>query len=349
MIIVMKRGASAADLSYVVSQVEAFGYKAHLSQGTERTIVGVVGDDRPLENHNFELLPGVEQIVRILQPFKLASRDFHPENTIVDVRGVHVGGEKVVIVAGPCSVESRSQLLETAWAVKEAGATILRAGAFKPRSSPYSFQGMGEEALELLAEARDEVGLPIITEVMSTEQVPLVCKYADVLQIGARNMQNFPLLQAVGRTRIPIMLKRGLMNTIQEWLLSSDYILSGGNRQVMLCERGIRTFETATRNTFDINAIPLMKGLTHLPILGDPSHGTGKWDLVAAVGPGVHRGGRRRPDGRGASRPGQGALRRRAIAQTGALCRASRFRPPDRGGGGTDGVTVEGSRLQVDR
>jgi 3-deoxy-7-phosphoheptulonate synthase len=284
MIIVMKRGASAADLSYVVSQVETFGYKAHLSQGTERTIVGVVGDDRPLENHNFELLPGVEQIVRILQPFKLASRDFHPENTIVDVRGVHVGGNKVVIVAGPCSVESRSQLLETAWAVKEAGATILRAGAFKPRSSPYSFQGMGEEALELLAEARDEVGLPIITEVMSTEQVPLVCKYADVLQIGARNMQNFPLLQAVGRTRIPIMLKRGLMNTIQEWLLSSDYILSGGNRQVMLCERGIRTFETATRNTFDINAIPLMKGLTHLPILGDPSHGTGKWDLVAAVG-----------------------------------------------------------------
>jgi len=284
MIIVMKRGASAADLSYVVSQVETFGYKAHLSQGTERTIVGVVGDDRPLENHNFELLPGVEQILRILQPFKLASRDFHPENTIVDVRGVHVGGDKIVIIAGPCSVESRSQLLETAWAVKEAGATILRAGAFKPRSSPYSFQGMGEEALELLAEARDEVGLPIITEVMSTEQVPLVSKYADVLQIGARNMQNFPLLQAVGRTRIPIMLKRGLMNTVQEWLLSSDYILSGGNRQVMLCERGIRTFETATRNTFDINAIPLMKGLTHLPILGDPSHGTGKWDLVAAVG-----------------------------------------------------------------
>ena len=284
MIIVMKRGASAADLSFVVSQVETFGYRAHLSQGTERTIVGVVGDDRPLENHNFELLPGVEQVVRILQPFKLASRDFQPENTIVDVRGVHVGGEKIVIIAGPCSVESRSQLLETAWAVKEAGATILRAGAFKPRSSPYSFQGMGEEALELLAEARDEVGLPIITEVMATEQVPLVSKYADVLQIGARNMQNFPLLQAVGRTRIPIMLKRGLMNTVQEWLLSSDYILSGGNRQVMLCERGIRTFETATRNTFDINAIPLMKGLTHLPIFGDPSHGTGKWDLVAAVG-----------------------------------------------------------------
>jgi 3-deoxy-7-phosphoheptulonate synthase len=284
MIIVMKRGASAGDISFVVSQVETMGYRAHLSQGTERTIIGVVGDDRPLENHNFELLPGVEQIVRILQPFKLASRDFHPEPTVVDVRGVHVGGNQLVIVAGPCSVESRSQLMETAWAVKEAGATILRAGAFKPRSSPYSFQGMGEEALELLAEAREATGMPVITEVMSTEQVPLVSKYTDVLQIGARNMQNFPLLQAVGRTRIPVMLKRGLMNTAQEWLLSADYILSGGNRQVMLCERGIRTFETATRNTFDINAIPLLKGWTHLPVLGDPSHGTGKWDLVSAVG-----------------------------------------------------------------
>jgi 3-deoxy-7-phosphoheptulonate synthase len=284
MIIVMKRGATAGDISFVVNQVETSGYRAHLSQGTERTIIGVVGDDRPLENHNFELLSGVEQVVRILQPFKLASRDFHPENTIVDVRGVLVGGQKLAIVAGPCSVEGRSQLLETAWAVKEAGATILRAGAFKPRSSPYSFQGMGEEGLELLAEAREATGMPIITEVMSTEQVPLVSKYTDVLQIGARNMQNFPLLQAVGRTRIPVMLKRGLMNTAQEWLLSADYVLSGGNRQVMLCERGIRTFETATRNTFDINAIPLLKGWTHLPVLGDPSHGTGKWDLVAAVG-----------------------------------------------------------------
>jgi len=284
MIIVMKRGATAGDISFVVSQVETSGYRAHLSQGTERTIIGVVGDGRPLENHNFELLSGVEQIVRILQPFKLASRDFHPENTVVDVRGVLVGGQKLTIVAGPCSVEGRSQLLETAWAVKEAGATILRAGAFKPRSSPYSFQGMGEEGLELLAEAREVTGMPVITEVMSTEQVPIVSKYTDVLQVGARNMQNFPLLQAVGRTRIPVMLKRGLMNTVQEWLLSADYVLSGGNRQVMLCERGIRTFETATRNTFDINAIPLLKGWTHLPVLGDPSHGTGKWDLVSAVG-----------------------------------------------------------------
>jgi len=284
MIIVMKRGATAGDISFVVSQVEISGYRAHLSQGTERTIIGVVGDGRPLENHNFELLSGVEQIVRILQPFKLASRDFHPENTVVDVRGVLVGGQKLVIVAGPCSVEGRSQLIEAAWAVKEAGATILRAGAFKPRSSPYSFQGMGEEGLELLAEAREVTGMPVITEVMSTEQVPIVSKYTDVLQVGARNMQNFPLLQAVGRTRIPVMLKRGLMNTVQEWLLSADYVLSGGNRQVMLCERSIRTFETATRNTFDINAIPLLKGWTHLPVLGDPSHGTGKWDLVSAVG-----------------------------------------------------------------
>ncbi len=284
MIIVMKSGASAGEISFVVSQVEASGYRAHLSQGTERTIVGVVGDDRPLQSHNFELLPGVEQIVRILQPFKLASRDFHPEPTIVDVRGVQIGGQKIVIIAGPCSVESRSQLRETAWAVKEAGATILRAGAFKPRSSPYSFQGMGEEGLELLAEAREETGLPVITEVMSSEQVPLISKYADILQVGARNMQNFPLLQAVGRTRIPVMVKRGMMNTAQEWLLSADYVLSGGNRQVILCERGIRTFETATRNTFDINAIPLLKGWTHLPVLGDPSHGTGKWDLVSAVG-----------------------------------------------------------------
>lgn len=284
MVIVMKHGATAGEISYVVSQVEAYGYRAHLSQGTERTIIGVVGDDRPLENHHFELLPGVEQVVRILQPFKLASRDFHPENTIVDVRGVQVGGQRIVIIAGPCSVESRSQLMETAWAVKEAGATILRAGAFKPRSSPYSFQGLGEAALELLAEAREETGLPVITEVMSVEQVPLVSKYADVLQVGARNMQNFPLLHAVGRVRMPVMLKRGLMNTVQEWLLSADYILSGGNRQVILCERGIRTFETATRNTLDINAIPLVKGWSHLPVFGDPSHGTGKWDLVSAVG-----------------------------------------------------------------
>lgn len=284
MIIVMKHNATPAQISDVVSQVETFGYKVHLSQGTERTIIGIVGDDRPLENHSFELLSGVEKVVRILQPFKLASRDFHPENTVIEVRGVPIGGNPLTLIAGPCSVESRSQLLETAHAVKEAGANVLRGGAFKPRSSPYSFQGMGEDALELLAEAREETGLPIITEVMSPEAVPLVSKYTDILQIGARNVQNYALLHAVGRTRTPVFLKRGLMSTVQEWLMSAEYVLSGGNRQVMLCERGIRTFETATRFTLDINAIPLLKQWTHLPVFGDPSHGTGKWDLVAAAG-----------------------------------------------------------------
>jgi 3-deoxy-7-phosphoheptulonate synthase len=280
-IIVMKHQATLEEISAVVSQVEARGYRAHLSHGTERTIIGVVGDDRPLENHQFELLPGVEKVVRILQPFKLASRDFHPENTIVRVRGVTIGGKQIVVIAGPCAVESRSQLLETAYAVKEAGASILRGGAYKPRTSPYSFQGLGEDGLELLAEAREATGLPIITEVMSPEAVPIVGKYTDIFQIGARNMQNYALLHAVGKTRTPVFLKRGMMNTVQEWLMSAEYVLSGGNQQVIVCERGIRTFETATRNTLDINAIPLLKQWTHLPVFADPSHGTGKWELVA--------------------------------------------------------------------
>ncbi len=280
MIVVMKASATAAQIETVVQQVEALGYQAHLSRGTERTIIGVVGDDRPIPSHQFELLPGVEQVVRILQPFKLASRDFHPENTVFDVRGVTIGGPKVVIIAGPCSVESKSQLLETAHAVKEAGADILRGGAFKPRTSPYSFQGLGEDGLELLAEAREATGLPIITEVMSPEAVPLVGKYTDIYQIGARNMQNFPLLTAIGKTRIPAFLKRSMMGTVQETLMAAEYILSGGNRRVMICERGIRTFETATRNTLDINAIALFKQWTHLPIFADPSHATGKWELI---------------------------------------------------------------------
>ena len=286
MIIVMKHQATPEQIRCVVSQIETQGFHAHLSQGTERTIIGVVGDDRPLENDFFELLDGVEKVVRILQPFKLASRDFHPENTVIEVRGVPVGGEAIAVIAGPCAVESRNQLLETAQAVKEAGAALLRGGAYKPRTSPYAFQGLGEDGLELLAEAREITGLPIVTEVMSPEAVPTVGKYADVLQIGARNMQNYALLHAAGRTRTPVLLKRGLMSTAQEWLMSAEYVLSGGNRQVMMCERGIRTFETATRNTLDINAIPLLKGWTHLPVLADPSHGTGKWDLVAATAKG---------------------------------------------------------------
>ncbi len=322
MIIVMKHTASAAQVASVVNQVETQGYHAHLSQGTERTIIGVVGDDRPLEPHLFELLDGVENVFRILKPYKLASRDFHPEDTIVTIplggprperlnghpggnghaagaqpaaateaavvpalapaaEPVRIGGQKLVIMAGPCAVENRSLLLETAWAVKEAGATVLRGGAYKPRTSPYSFQGLGEEGLELLAEARAATGLPSITEVMSPEAIPLVAKYADILQIGARNMQNYALLQAVGKTQTPVFLKRGMMNTVQEWLMSAEYVLSGGNYQVMLCERGIRTFETATRNTLDVNAIAVLKQSTHLPVFGDPSHATGKWDLVA--------------------------------------------------------------------
>jgi 3-deoxy-7-phosphoheptulonate synthase len=281
MIIIMKHQATATDISGVIAQAEAVGYRTHLSQGTERTIIGIVGDGRPLESRYFEMLSGVDQVVRVLQPFKLASRDFHPTNTVIDVRGVPVGGQRLVMAAGPCAVESRSQILETACAVKEAGADFLRGGAYKPRSSPYTFQGLGEDGLELLAEAREVTGLPIITEVMSPEAVPLVGRYTDIFQIGARNMQNYALLQAVGKTQIPVFLKRGMMNTVQEWLMSAEYVLNGGNYQVMLCERGIRTFETATRNTLDINAIPLLKQWTHLPVFGDPSHGTGKWDLVA--------------------------------------------------------------------
>ena len=281
MIIVMKHLASPEQIRGVVSQVETHGFQAHLSQGSERTIIGVVGDDRPLENDLFELMDGVEKVVRILQPFKLASRDFHPEDTTFEVRGVPIGGTKLAIMAGPCAVESRSQLIETAWAVKEAGAGILRGGAFKPRSSPYSFQGLGEDGLEMLAEAREETGLPIITEVMAPEAVATVGKYTDIFQIGARNMQNYPLLLAVGRTQIPVFVKRGMSSTMQELLMSAEYVLAGGNRNVMVCERGIRTFEPATRNTLDINAVPLLKQWTHLPVFADPSHGTGKWDLVA--------------------------------------------------------------------
>jgi 3-deoxy-7-phosphoheptulonate synthase len=228
-------------------------------------------------------MQGVERIVPILRPFKLASRDFQPHDTIIDIAGHPVGGKRLTIMAGPCAVESREQILETAQLVKEAGAHMLRGGAFKPRTSPYSFQGLGEEALVYLAEARELTGLPVVTEVMSPEQVPLIAKYADILQIGTRNMQNYALLHAVGEAGLPVLLKRGMMSTIEELLMSAEYILSHGNRKVILCERGIRTFETYTRNTLDINAVPVLKELTHLPVIVDPSHATGKWNLVSAV------------------------------------------------------------------
>jgi 3-deoxy-7-phosphoheptulonate synthase len=279
----MKARASAAQISAVVARVESQGYRAHLSQGEETTIIGVIGDDRPIDPAQFELLDGVEKTVPILKPFKLASRTMHPPDTLVPLNGMQVGGPKLAIIAGPCAVESRTQLLEVAQAVKEAGATALRGGAFKPRSSPYSFQGLGEAGLELLAEARAVTGLPVVTEAMGAEQVPLVGKYADVIQIGARNMQNYGLLTAAGDYGKSVLLKRGMMSTMEEWLMSAEYILARGNGRVILCERGIRTFEKYTRNTTDINAIPVLKELTHLPVILDPSHSTGKWEYVTAV------------------------------------------------------------------
>jgi len=283
MIIVMKHSATAEDIGNVVQHIESLGFKAHLSQGEERTIIGVIGDERPVEPEHFELLDGVERAVRILHPFKLASRDFHPEDSVVKINGVSIGGRQVILMAGPCSVESREQLIETAAAVKAAGAHVLRGGAWKPRTSPYAFQGLGLKGLELLREAHDAFQLPIVTEVMSPQEVTLVAQYADILQVGARNMQNFALLAAVGEIQKPVLLKRGLMSTVEELLMAAEYILSHGNQKVILCERGIRTFETSTRNTFDINAIPVLKSLTHLPVIADPSHGTGKWELVTPI------------------------------------------------------------------
>jgi len=284
MIVIMQPNATTQQIAEVVARIEGRGYKAHLSEGKERTIIGVIGDDRnPVDEEQIGISEGVERIMRVTSPFKLASREFHPANTLVTVNGLEVGGPKILLVAGPCSVENRTQLMETALAVKEAGATALRGGAYKPRSSPYSFQGMGEEGLELLAEARELTGLAIVTEVMDPALVPLVAKYADVLQIGARNMQNYTLLNAAGESQHTVLLKRGMMSTMEELLMSAEYILAHGNQRVMLCERGIRTFETYTRNTFDINAIPVLKSKTHLPIVADPSHATGKRDYVAAA------------------------------------------------------------------
>ncbi|MFN2242070.1 MAG: 3-deoxy-7-phosphoheptulonate synthase, partial [Anaerolineae bacterium] len=245
--------------------------------------IGIIGNGRPLDRAQIERMSGVERTVPVLRPFKLASRDFHPQDTVVPINGVAVGGERLVVMAGPCAVEGREQLLEAAQVVKSAGAQMLRGGAFKPRTSPYSFQGLGEEGLRYLAAAREETGLPVVTEVMSPEQVPLVATFADILQIGARNMQNYALLHAVGEAQRPVLLKRGMMSTIEELLMSAEYILSHGNDRVILCERGIRTFEKYTRNTLDINAVPLLKQLSHLPVIVDPSHATGKWELVAAV------------------------------------------------------------------
>jgi len=281
MIIVMKRNADEEKIDAVIRWIESVGYRAHVSKGVERTIIGAVGDEREkVRLKAAENMPGVEKVMPILQPYKLASRETKDGNTVIKVGDVEIGGPKCIVIAGPCAVESEKQLLETARAVKKAGASMLRGGAFKPRTSPYSFQGMGEEGLKILARAREETGLPVVTEVMNPSDVELVERYADVLQVGTRNVQNFALLKAVGCARKPVLLKRGMMTTLEELLMSAEYILASGNDHVMLCERGIRTFETAMRNTLDISAVPVLKDKTHLPVVVDPSHAIGQWRFV---------------------------------------------------------------------
>ncbi|MBI2165229.1 MAG: 3-deoxy-7-phosphoheptulonate synthase [Chloroflexi bacterium] len=293
MIIVMRKDCSREDIAQVQQRIRQRGLSDHLSQGVERTIIGVLGSIYPELKDELELIPGVMEVIRVTKPYKLSSREFHPDNTVVRVGSVVIGGDEVVVMAGPCSVESEEQLLTAARAVRAAGGRILRGGAFKPRTSPYSFRGMGVEGLRLLARAREETGLPVITEVMQPQDVELVAQYADILQIGARNVQNYMLLDAVGKIKKAVLLKRGFATTYEEWLLSAEYILSAGNEDVILCERGIRTFETYTRNTLDVAAIPVIKKLSHLPVIADPSHATGQWKLVtpvalAAVAAGAH-------------------------------------------------------------
>ena len=283
MIIVLRAHSTEEEIAQVCRRIEALGLTPHLSRGVERTIIGAIGDERILLDKAIEALPMVEKVLPILKPYKLASRDFHPENTVVKVNGVRVGGRRLAVIAGPCSVESRDLLLTVAKEVQAAGAHLLRGGAFKPRTSPYAFQGLGEEALRYLADAKRETGMPVVTELMDPRETPLVLQYADVIQVGARNMQNFRLLKELGTHQTPVLLKRGMSSTIRELVMSAEYIMSEGNYQVILCERGIRTFEDATRNTLDLSAVPVLKQLTHLPVIVDPSHGTGKWDLVAPM------------------------------------------------------------------
>lgn len=283
MMIIMNMDVTEEEVKTVTTRIQANGFRVHISKGEERTIIGVLGTNPFSIREQFTYLPGIDRIVPISRPYKIASRELVPENTVFPLDGIVIGGNQVIVMAGPCAVESRTQLLETALAVKEAGGQVLRGGAFKPRTSPYSFQGLGEEGLQILAEAREQTGLPVVTEVTSPELVALVAKYADVLQIGARNMQNFALLHAAGKSNRPVLLKRGNSATLEELLMAAEYILSHGNQRVMLCERGIRTFEKSTRNTTDINAVPVLKALTHLPVILDPSHSTGDWRYVGPV------------------------------------------------------------------
>jgi 3-deoxy-7-phosphoheptulonate synthase len=283
MIVNMSEGASEEQIKHIIDRIREAGYQPHVTRGTERTIVAAVGSGRRHEIEALQVAPGVDNVVAIAQPFKLVSRQVKPHRSIVRVGEVGIGGDTVVVIAGPCSVESREQLISTAHAVKKAGASLLRGGAYKPRTSPYDFQGLGEEALKILREASEETGLPVVTEVMGTEDVELICEYADMLQVGARNMQNFNLLRKLATVRKPVLLKRGPSATVKEWLLAAEYLLAGGNPDVVLCERGIKTFETETRNTMDLAAVALARDLSHLPVIADPSHGTGKQSLIAAM------------------------------------------------------------------
>ncbi len=284
MILVLRKNISEKEFDAIIKRIKELKLKPHISRGEERTIVGIVGDSRTKELEHWEELPGVEEVIRILKPFKLASREFKKENSVIEIgNGVRIGGNEVIVIAGPCSVESEEQILTAAREVKKRGAKILRGGAFKPRTSPYSFQGLKEKGLELLKLAKKETGLPVITEALSIAQLEKVAEVADIIQIGARNMQNFALLEAAGKMKKPVMLKRGMMATMEELLMSAEYVLSNGNPNVILCERGIRTFEKYTRNTLDISAIPMLKSLSHLPVVSDPSHGTGKRNLVIPV------------------------------------------------------------------
>ena len=284
MIVEMRRGASQVEVDQVVGKAEAYGFNVQLNMGTDKTIIAILGSNTgQVATENFAVLEGVETVTRIMRPFKLASREFKEEDSKVSAGGVEIGGERIVVMAGPCAVESKDQLMEAAWAAKEAGASMLRGGCFKPRTSPFSFQGLGESGLQILGEVGEKVGLPVVTEVMDAQQVGIVAEYAAVLQIGARNMQNFTLLNEVGKATKPVMLKRGLSSTVTEWLTAADYILSQGNDQVFLCERGIRTFEDSTRFTFDVSALPVIRRFSHLPVVADPSHAAGHFSLVPDI------------------------------------------------------------------
>ncbi len=285
MIVVMAQGSTPDQVDAVRTHLSERGLRAHVSEGVERSVIGVIGQIYPELQNELEVMGGVSEVVRISKPYKLASREFHPDDTVIDIGGgaARIGGGDFCVFAGPCAIESEEQVIATARAVKASGASVLRGGAFKPRTSPYSFRGMGEDGLKLMASAREETGLPIITEVMSEHDVELVERYTDVLQVGARNMQNFALLDQVSRTSKPVMVKRGFSATYEDWLLAAEYVMAGGNTDVILCERGVRTFESFTRNTMDINAMPVIRRLSHLPVVADPSHGTGKWYLVSPV------------------------------------------------------------------